>query len=239
MTYLLAYDLGNGKNTFTDVYTSQDLNNNAPYKTSDTVETGYVDISSIENWWWFFEQDRHSWICKDYKYYRNQILILANFVIGWSNLSQREKEISASIFAVGDTERLEVYTVEEQINQGVIHHHRSVKSRTDRLERVQIEIFNRIDKAYWFEIATDLEGIKLHYLQEGREGTLEGDPEGLFDYIDGSNRPGTSWDGNTTGKVGVRDKAFSVVGFNNCSDFADYTLDILKNGNYMPVSHDE
>jgi hypothetical protein len=63
------------------------------------------------------------------------------------------------------------------------------------------------------------------YLLFGREGTVEGDPEGLFDYID--SRVGTSYE-----NTGLKNKSISPSGFATVSDFADYLLDIIKYGKY-------
>lgn len=205
-------------------YLKSDLNSNDPYiviGNSDTVPTGYQDISSILHWW-----DFGTSAGKDYKYIRNEIMILAA-VTGWANLTLAEKIKAAEIFSVGDTERLEIYTLEQQIQLGMQHHVRSMESRQIRLMTVQMNLFNRLSKADWEEVGNAAAPYLAVYLEQGREGTSEGDPEGLFDYVDGSARPGTSWTTN-----GFRDKNYTIEGYASCSDFADYLLGILKDGNY-------
>lgn len=233
MTYLCAYftDEGNNESTFdVDSYTSAQLNGNAPYKIVDTLPPGYKDISTIENWWYMYEHQNGILINKDYKYIRNEIMILAA-TIGWSNLSSTEKDIAARIFAVGETERDELFTIEEQIDLGLLHHIYSKASREMRLAKTQMQLFNRLSKTDWSEVAIDTEALIPHYLNEGIEGTVEGDTEGLFDYVDGDSRSNHTWDGNGS-EVGFRNKTYSVTGYNNCSDFADDLLNILKNGEY-------
>jgi hypothetical protein len=237
MSYLLAYDLGSGKNAFTDVYTAADLSGNVPYKVSDTVEAGYVDISSIENWWWFYTQNKEQncrLINKDYKFVRNEI-IMATYIIGWANLSDNEKFLAASTFSVDKPCRDEIFTFQEQLQWGLVHHKRSKEARLIRANIAQVEVFNRIDKIYWPQLENDLvltSGNLINlYTENGREGTLEGDAEGVFDYIDGSNRTGTTWS-NALIERGFRDKQFPVVGFPSCSEFADELLKILKDGDY-------
>lgn len=224
MTLLCAYMLNGISVNLLDSYLESDLNGNSPYTVADVVPNSYVDISSITTW--------HSVgrTLKDYKYIRNEIMILAN-TIGWANLSTEEKTIVANLFAVEKVKRDEIYNTNQQVNLGLLHHKNSIEARATRLAIVQMNLFNRLDKADWEEVAIDTVNLLDSYVNHGREGTVEGDLEGLFDYVDGSARTGTSWDGSGSG-VGFRDKAYSVEGYGNCSLFADYILDILKNGNY-------
>ena len=216
-----------------DKFSKQDLGSNEAFvfiEDVDPIPAGYQDISTIMNWWNFGTSCN-----KDYKYIRKEILILAA-VIGWSNLSDEEKDKAAEIFAVGLTERNERFTTDEQIINGVNHHKNSMESRSARLTFAQIEIFNRLARQDADIITDEISNFNSFdlahlYVERGREGTIEGDPEGLFDYIEGSNRTGTSWTDPLVNR-GFRDKTFPVLGYSNCSDFADRLLEILKDGTY-------
>lgn len=211
-----------------DKYLKTDLNGNKAFEfieDADPIPSGYQDISSIMNWWNFGTACN-----KDYKVIRDEIIVLAA-TIGWSNLTSEEKSKTAEIFAVGQTERDEIYTLDEQINLGMNHHIRSMESRKMRAMIVQMHLFNRLSKADWEEVANDTEPLLPYYLEQGREGTVEGDSEGLFDYVDGDSRSSHTWDG-TGSEVGFRNKTYTVSGYSNCSDFADVLLDILKYGKY-------
>lgn len=211
-------------------FSATDLSGNDPYKISVTVPAGYQDVSSIEFWWYMYNHQNGVYFTRDYKFIRNEIIILA-YTTGWVNLSTAEKELVASIFAVGKTERDEIYTIEEQIQLGMEHHHNSTRARNSRLELVRLNIFNRIGKTDQDDISEESQDLLIHYIEEGREGTVEGDVEGLFDYIDGDSRTGTTWDGTGAG-TGLRNKTYTIEGYTNCSDFADYILEVLKNGIY-------
>lgn len=225
MSLLCAYLISGTPVNELDFYLTSDLNNNIEYLVDDTVLTDYQDISSIENWDAYGKNSG-----KDYKYIRNEIIILAA-TIGWTNLTITEKTIAAKYFAVASSQRDEIFTLEQQIDLGLYHHIQATESRKIRLAKAQMQIYNRIHKSDWGVISSDLGEMLTHYVNEGREGTVEGDSEGLFDYIDGDSRTGTTWDG-TGSEVGFRNKTLTITGYANCSDFSDFILDILKNGNY-------
>ena len=227
--YLLAYDI-NGTSAFhVDSYTAEDLNGNSPFKISQTIESGYINISTIGNWWWFYEHDNKRFLDKDYKFYRHEILLLANIFIGWDNLTQEEKELSASIFAVDKTKRDQIYNLAEQIQLGKDHHYRSLDSRKNRVLAVELELFNRLSKEEVQEVFYDIksQGIYDTYIEMGNEGIQEGDSAGLFDYTEGSLRTGTPW--SVSG--GFYDKGFTPIGM-TMTELTQKVMDILKNGNY-------
>lgn len=209
-------------------FTDSDVGGNLPYVIDTTVPSGYQDISTIENWCYFYEF--YGIIIKDYKYVRNEIMILAA-TIGWTNLTSTEKTIAANMFAVGSTERDELYTIEQQIELGITHHLNSMEARQTRLTYVQMELFNRLPKLDWEEVAGETLSLTTRYVNEGLEGTVEGDLPGLLDYVDGESRTGTIW--STGGsEIGFREKTYTVTGYASCSLLADHLLDILKNGEY-------
>ena len=179
--------------------------------------------------WWFYDHDNKRFLNKDYKFYRNEILILANITIGWSNLTQTEKELSARIFAVDKTKRDQIYTLQEQINQGFTHHYSSMDSRKKRVVAVELELFNRLQLTEVGEVFNDIksQGIYDSYLEMGNEGIQEGDIAGLFDYIEGTLRTGSPW--STSG--GFYNKGFTPIGM-TMSELTAKVMDIIKNGNY-------
>lgn len=227
MTLLCAYLVDGVPVNDVVSFDGDDLSGNEPYQFVDTVPAGYQDESSIELWWYLWEQQTNIYINKDYKFVRNEIIVLAA-TIGWSSLTTEEKTRAACIFAVGKTERDEIYTLDQQIALGLQHHIKSIEARTLRLAKTQMQLYNRLAKADWEEVASDASSLLPQYVNQGIEGTVEGDLEGLFDYVDGDARTGTTWD--TTG--GFRNKSYSVEGYADCDAFADDILDILKNGNY-------
>jgi hypothetical protein len=63
------------------------------------------------------------------------------------------------------------------------------------------------------------------YINLGTEGTVEGDNEGLFDYI--LSRKNTTWE-----NTGLSKQAYSPKGMADCQELSNRLIDILKNGNY-------
>jgi hypothetical protein len=194
-----------------------------PYvKAALTVETDYKDCSSIENWYTY--GDRTS---RDYKFVRGQIQQLYTS-IGWVSLTTKEKEICCELFIATKTERDELYTTEQQVDMGEKFHKKSVESRRKRTERATAELGNRLLKTEYEDVMDDISaGTNLFdkYVFFGREGTVEGDTEGIFDYLE--SRAGTSY--ATTGFI---DKVFTPLGMADMTAFSSHIMDILKTGNY-------
>ncbi len=217
MTNLYSYVLDGVPLTQMQRFTINMLDGNPPFIVSDILPPGdYVDVSSIENWKKYGRRTS-----KDYKFVRNEIKLLAN-AEGWSNLNASEKDIAAKLFLVNQSKRTELYTIKEQIKQGFRFHGRSIKVRDQRWSYAEMELLNRLGKTNWRTVWDDLNENNLvsQYVNNGLEGTVEGDPVGLFDYLDA--RVGTVYEAN-----GLRGK-----GFPNIDQITDMIIDIVKNGNY-------
>jgi len=163
-----------------------------PYlKVSTSIEVGYKDFSSITNWYVYGDKTE-----RDYKFIRDRIIELFQS-IGWTNLTLEEKQICSQYFAVPKSNRNEIYTIEEQIELGSTYNRNSIESRKLRSGKASVEIRNRLIKSESNEILDDVFNVSSNmfntYIENGREGTIEGDPEGLFDYIE--SRIGTSFEG--------------------------------------------
>lgn len=220
MSKLCAYKINGTCILDLHVYGVNDLNGNPAFISADTVPVDYEDRSSITLWAEYGMQTG-----KDYKFVRYQIMIIAA-TIGWSNLTASEKEIAVKWFAVGKTERDEILTLDEQITQGYIHHRKSVESRKNRAEAVMVELYNRLT---WLEVTSiinDIEssGLLNAYINFGKEGTLSGDPEGIYDYLNA--------EANTSfANTGLLAKNYTPTGI-TLPDLVTKIMDILKNGNY-------
>lgn len=198
-------------------WTASQLSGNAALQISDTEpSTDYADVSTIENW------ANYGHLIKDYKYIRSRIAGLV-VSIGWSSLSTTEKEIASEYFAVGQTERNEVHTIEEQVTNGTAYHKESVACRQMRLDRAVSEVYNCLTDTDAETVISDVTGgLSEAYVHFGREGTLEGDPEGLFDYIEA--RSGTSYV-----LTGLAAKGFTPTQ-GTLQDLVDDIMAILQNG---------
>ncbi len=195
----------------------------SPYiKSSTVVDAGYKDFSSIFNWRHYGMKSN-----RDYKFIRARIQELY-VSIGWSNLSTEEKEICCQYFVVLQVNQDEIYTIEEQIKFGETFHKKSVECRRHRSNKTSTEIYNRLQKVEADEIIDDMytsTNLLNKYIEFGREGTVEGDPEGAFDYLE--SRVGTSYE-----NTGFKNKSFVPSGMADMPEFSVYLMNILKTGDY-------
>lgn len=164
----------------------------------------------------------------DYKTARVQMYTEMMMAGGFDALSIEEKRIVSAWFIVGVNERNSVTTLEEQIQNGIIYNERSTQARIKRLTAAKTQVFNRLSHDEVITLLEEMNPAKLmyNYIYLGTEGTLEGDMEGLFDYL--LARPNTSFSAN-----GLAIKPFIPTGMENMQDFANYLISILKDGNYQ------
>ena len=194
------------------------------YTTNDTLIDGWEDISSIENWDLY-----SSFIAVDYKVIRMEIFnlvwtkMLGN-PINFGLLNDNEKFLASSYFCIPTELRNLVHTTDEQIEFGKIFDEKSTNCRINRFKHVRSEILNRMTWGDAMELLTECKDLIENYYQ-GREGTLEGDGVGLFDYI--LSRVGTIYEHS-----GLLSKTYVIIGFNTITEFSDILINILKNGKY-------
>jgi hypothetical protein len=159
----------------------------------------------------------------DYKQARANLGYIVT-VSGFDNLSTIEKQIATQWFVLPVEQRNQVYDFNQQLRYGIIYHESSMAARDYRLKAVALEVYNRLSKSQVMQIVSDMEDLPTMYVRFGKEGTLEGDGVGFFDFM--LSRPGTPYE--TTG-LSVRD--YVPVGatmdemINNC-------MNILKSGIY-------
>jgi len=171
----------------------------------------------------------------DYKKYRNW---LKNYVVvnNFYSLSLDEQTLCVQNFAVDRTERDTIYNEQDQINYGTIYHKKSVDSRNKRVSVVIAEIHNRLNEADAKQVVADLvhgvsgsdDNLIWKYESFGVEGTLEGDVDGLFDYVEA--RTGSAFSGS-----GFVDKNYTLINpSNNMDSMSECLMDVLKSGSYNP-----
>lgn len=197
-------------------YDSSELGENVPFKREDTVSSGYEDISSITAWATHGASTGY-----DYKVVREEIAALVTS-IGWESLDAGEKEIASKYFVVDKASRDEVYTTIQQIGLGLLHHKASVEARTLRYAKASMEVYNRLSPAESKVVIGDVADLGFKYVQYGIEGTVEGDPEGFFDYLEA--RSGTSYE-----NTGLATKTYEPDGM-TLAQLVTRLMDILKLG---------
>lgn len=190
------------------------------FQASDTVPSGYSDFSSIENWHLYGYETG-----KDYKVIRSEIKSLYQS-IQWVNLSTTEKTICANYFIPPKIERDEVYTTEQQIMLGLLFHSNSIDARKTRYAYAAMEVYNRLTKVESEEVINDVVSNNLveKYISNGVEGTLEGDEEGIFDYVESVT--GTSYQSS-----GLATKSYIPDGM-SLTQLIDRIMEILRDGKY-------
>lgn len=208
--------------------TPEQLNGREPFIFSDIIQDGYGDMSVQPN---YIELLYKYGVRanKDYKYIRNEIMVavwtkILNNINKWNLLTQVEKEIASEWFTVPKVLRDTIHSFNQQIENGKIFDKESTACRINRYNDVRVELFNRLSWENAMELLGECKLLVESY-QQGKEGTEEGDGEGLFDYIE--SRPGTSHENS-----GLLQKQYQVVGFNTMEEFSIKLMDILKKGNY-------
>lgn len=192
------------------------------FVSSENLISGYNDVSSIFNWHSFGKRTG-----RDYKFIRERIREFYSQTT-WEQLTLEEKKICCQYFLVSSSEMNSLFNINEQIEMGKLFHENSQKSREKRLEKITAELMNRLLPSEYNEIIEDIFSTNMlynKYLLFGREGILEGDPVGIFDYIE--SRSGTIYENN-----GFRNKPFNPIGFNNNLEFSVYLMDFIKYGKY-------
>lgn len=106
---ILAYNIGSNV-VGVDILTwnTIDLNNNEPFKiilSTDVIPSGYTDISSITYW-----DDIGMEISNDYLVVKNEVKELVT-LIGWSGLTNTEKDIAISYYAYENAEDAVMYLI--------------------------------------------------------------------------------------------------------------------------------
>lgn len=239
MKKLLGYII-DGKTVGTELssWSVDDLGGNVPFKISDTVDTGYADISSIENY-----DEFGACTGKDYKYIRScmkefMLSIVHEDFSRWNDLSLNEKKVAIKYLVSEIPVYLttQVYSIPELRVIGLEFHKNSLNCRDTRFNVCCGELFSRLSVNDANDIINDMDScydaggreycllLGTKYIRYGREGTVEGDPEGLFDYLEA--RTGTSFE-----TWGLAAKSITP-NYGTLQDCVDSLMDILKNGNY-------
>lgn len=187
---------------------------------SDTVPLNFTEITTITNLHKYGMKNGY-----DYKAVRSQIQIVAT-TVGFTNLSLTEKKLASKWFAVLKEDRDTVHSIEEQIVNGKEFYQQSVISRQNRLDRIISEVYTRLSTIEINELIDDTLDISVYYVSRGREGTVEGDPEGLYDYIE--SRTGTTWD-SVGSSPGLKSKGWLPYG-KTLNTLVIDLISILRNG---------
>ena len=184
------------------------------YVYSNTIDTdAYNDITSNKSWMY---EGRFKY---DYLFCRNQIMMWTpNYVnkeggIGWSGLTLEEKQIAAKNFAVGPTERSEVYSndeLQEYWNE-FVDKSQDCRSSRWKLGKGYISyVLNPSDSLHVAELTNNLSNSYIVY---GIESLADDGVVGLFDWVEGTGpySGGTGFSGQSYWTQEHQDKLSSIL----------------------------
>lgn len=182
------------------------------YSFSGTLDTNiYTDITSNKNW---LEIGSGNY---DYIFCREQIMGWTA-AIGFSGLTQEEKEIASMTFSVSKSDRDSVHTEKQQMEFWETLVSFSQNTREKRWKAAKSYISYYLTPPASWDIAQTTDKLSNDYIIYGiREYSTDG-IDGLFDWI-----------GNTSsysGGTGFSGKAYYS------DEYRDNLLNILKNGIY-------
>lgn len=174
----------------------------------DKVEPAksYDDITSNKNWMSIGQY------YYDYLFCRNQVMMWTA-VNGWSGLTTEEKEIAAQHFAVGETERGEVYSLEEQQehwNEFII---KAEETRKKRWHAAKGYISFTLPLADSIDLGKKTNDLSNEYIIYGIEDYVSDGVAGLFDWLENTNTysGGTGYSGQTYWTQTDQDKMMSIL----------------------------
>ena len=182
------------------------------YSFSGTLDTNiYTDVTSNKNWMTIGKGHY------DYIFCREQIMGWTAS-IGFSGLTQEEKEIASMTFSVSKSDRNSVHTEEQQMKfwEDLVFNSQDTREKRWKAAKSYISYF-LTPPASW-DIAQSTNELSNDYIIYGiRENSTDG-IDGLFDWINSTS----SYSGGT----GFNGKAYYT------DEYRDNLMKILKDGIY-------
>lgn len=158
-----------------------DLNGNIPFKCEDYVSDGYSDISSVYNWYSFGDLTG-----RDYNFIRNEIMSITN-IIGFSNLNDEEKIISASLFVVNKTDRDSVLSDYDQKKYWNILVQNSLDCREKRWSLAKSYISYNILSKDSSDLGSSTSILCNSYINYNITDDITCGTPGLYDFLEGTS----------------------------------------------------
>jgi hypothetical protein len=184
-----------------------DQTTNPYWSFSGSLDTNiYTDITSNKNWMGVGQKHY------DYLFCRNQVM-MRTAVIGFSALTTEEKEIAAEHFAVGDTERSEVFTTQEQQtnwNEFILN---AEKTRNKRWREAKGYISYNLPFIDSIDLGKKTNELSNEYIIYGIEDKDSDGVAGLFDWLENKHEysGGTGFSGQTYWTQEHQDKIMSIL----------------------------
>jgi len=190
---LLAYQIS-GQTVGVDLsgWDDADLNGNPAFKiilSGTTVPSGYTEITSIENWNRFGLQ-----VANDYSVVKFAIKELAE-MIGWTGLTNTEKDLSIKYYAYPDPTTAVVYLMttkgwSQAQAQGFVlqswhkHHLKNIVAYTQRWNYTKFTVLQYLSRIDGEDLFNTVKVLVDLYIEVGILGIEFNDSsDGLVDYI--------------------------------------------------------
>lgn len=213
-------------------YLIEELNGNKPVIYNTTLQDGYVDVTSIENWHKF-----GSMTGKDFKFIREQIKAImfekaSNDLSNWSELSTEEATICSQYMLVPKSLRDLYLTNSQQIYYSNLFDTSVNISRKMRFRYVMMFLYNNLSLQDCQSIVNKLRYVEgnnvvdliTNYIDYGIEGTIKNDPEAIYDFI--TSTPGTSFENTGLDSLTLTSWTETSPGLSSM------LMEILEDGNY-------
>lgn len=201
-------------------YVDEATNGVPEYKIEETVSSGFVDITTIENVHSFW----HRCPGVDYKRARDIIKLLVDGAGGFTSLSDTQKNI-ACIHKLGTfDERITFIGHVVNLQYMKVYNLNTAICRDSRLFEAELQVRNELPDNHK-DILGEARTAILDYKFFAVEGTPNNDLEGILDYIWGT--AGTTWDA-----AGLFQKAW-VPETMSLNDLCSLMNDIVSSGKYF------
>jgi len=191
--HILAYQIS-GQTVGIDLsgWDDADLNGNPAFKiilSGTTVPSGYTEITSIENWNRFGLQ-----VANDYSVVKFAIKELAE-MIGWTGLTNTEKDLSIKYYAYPDPTTAVVYLMttkgwSQAQAQGFVlqswhkHHLKNIVAYTQRWNYTKFTVLQYLSRIDGEDLFNTVKVLVDLYIEVGILGIEFNDSsDGLVDYI--------------------------------------------------------
>lgn len=214
-------------------WSEEDLNGRVPIMFAESASSEYEDITSLRRIW-----DLWQLTGRDFIYSRKvakeyfDTLPIGNCGCGdeagrFLELSDDEKDAACN-FQIGPQEkRIAFVGLSEILKRNLNYSNLTYDSRLKRSGAAITNLVTHLPSNYKEALKEIVDNQTFYkYIQFGLEGTVEGDPESLFDYILG--RAGTSFDG-----IGLRQKPWTPINGLTMEQLTDLLITILKDGEYI------
>jgi len=190
---ILAYQIS-GQTCGIDIVTwyEMDLNGNKPFKIihdSESIPSGYIDISSIENWVKFGLN-----VANDYSVAKFAIKNIAE-TVGWSGLTNTEKDITIEYYSYPDPTSAVIYLMTTKgMSQAEAstfvtlqwhkHHLKNIVAYRERWNYTKLVVVSYISRTDAEDLFNTVKPLIDLYIEVGILGVDFSDNQnGIYDYI--------------------------------------------------------